>query len=177
MQHHRFFKPLGLLFFVAVATVLSGCANGAGNNIIPVNYEGQQSIVSSTSGLVGNGFDCPENNNIMGASTGDLSNYTACQNLSSESQVLLEGVGSYSSEVCVFAAMTSGNNIFPVYSSSGSLAVTCVSMSGAEAQLSFSGVSFNSLYVVDQSDENTMYTCLADNEPDECPEYAFGEFR
>jgi hypothetical protein len=177
MQHQRFLKPLGLLFFVAVASVLTGCANGPGSAITPYNYEGQQNIQSSTTGLVGNGFDCPESNNILGASTGSPSNYTACPNLGNEAQVLLEGVGSYSSQVCIFAAMTSGDEIFPVYSTSGSLAVTCVSMSGAEAELSFSSVSFNSLYVVDQSDEETMATCLTANEPDECPEYSYGEFR
>jgi hypothetical protein len=150
-------------------------------------------------GLSGSGsttdgnYSCPNTPNVLSnsdsSSYSNAGKYTVCTQSSNISMIKIHGTTMGSNGICVFPVqyvdsshvyfkpdLTTGlplSNCATISSSSSSSG----SSSGSGIELTFSGINFNAVFIVDDTNQGQMQTCLATANAGGCPLYSYGKFR
>jgi hypothetical protein len=185
--------------FGALVILTSACGNIVTNPVLGTSSSGLQAgattnVVSSnangTSGL-DLAEQCSEAPNVVstGMSESIYNEYHACDiSNGSTAGVKIFGEDQTTKTVCIFPANQNNGQatVFlmnPEAAIENAYAVQCVSVnSNSGTTMAFPNLTFNSVYVVDQADVQSMAECLSSGELSACAanngfSYSFGQFR
>lgn len=188
-------NPLGLSGLALVlgsAFITYSCAPAAPDQTAaPTDAYSSTSILGQTSlgGAAANPDEssCPDQANVspgFNFSFNGSGYFKVCKTLTSTTRLLIQAQSNRNSSVCVFPAVHSANGqIFMIpdgSTSSSSALARCVAVpTSGYATIDFpNGTSFDSIYVVDQTDEAAMLSWVASQRGSvSTPKYSYGSLR
>lgn len=150
------------------------------------------------SGLSGGGtttlgnYTCPNTANVLPNSDtsaySTAGKYTVCSQSSDISKIAVHGTTQGSNGICVFPIqyVDSSHVYFKPDLTTGLPYTSCATIgsssssssnSGTALEFAFSGMSYNAVFIVDDTDKYTMQMCLANASSGGCPVYSYGKFR
>ncbi len=178
-----------------IALLATSCGNYAGGGRgIQVSTSGvYYGATADLSGLSGQGsttegdYTCPNTANILpNSDSSNISNagkYTVCSQTKDVTKIKVHGNTLASSGICVFPVqyIDSSHVYFKPDLSTGLPLSNCATISSSNSsaglEFAFSGMNFNAVFIVDDTDNYTMQACLAAASSGGCPLYSYGKFR
>jgi hypothetical protein len=134
-------------------------------------------------------YTCPNTANVLSnsdsAAYSNAGKYTVCSQTSNIANIKIHGTTMGSNGICVFPVqfIDSSHVYFKPDLSTGLPMASCatISSSGTSSssgiELTFTGISFNAVFIVDDSSKDMMQMCLANANAGGCPLYSYGKFR
>ena len=179
-------KLLSLLL-AASAMTLGGCGNFSNSRrvIAPEStYNPQGTVNEYSAALSDTSYDCPLYPNVTPDYDYDFDgsgHYTICKSRETQETVQIQGRTSLSDTICVFPTqyVNEDNSFWKPDPYNGGPLSTCTTVNDTEGvYLTFAGITFNAVFVVDKSYRMQMATCLAAGNYNLCPKYySYGRFR
>jgi hypothetical protein len=185
-------KYLILTASLLVTLLGTGCANPPGRGRVLTSVSSGAEGISSNSGSNGGGsssgtitYDCPEQNNVhpdwdwMLDGTG---HFRVCTQRGSQAGLKVHGMTRWSTQICVIPALSIGQSLNIFMNSSG-VVHSCGFPDSNGYRPSFSGINYNSVFVVEQQFIQQMQYCLASANYGSCPSqngsayFSFGAIR
>lgn len=179
---------------ILLGLVLSGATSSCGNSgpeasvekVNPASYNGNTTsnsvtAAASSSSIPGQ-YECPTSNNVIpnyDVHFNGTDYFMVCPSVKAKSDILIHGTTYSSNTICVFPIQyNSYNNIYPFTDTTTGLpAVQCVQAATSGAFVSFPGLSYNAVMIVEQPSEAQLSSCLSADNFYACPFYSFGQFR
>jgi len=175
---HQTPKLLALLLVLAGT---SACCNSAGNPHVFIAPQSSLSGIYSPG--TGGSEPCRSTPNVLPKHDVTLDGrdrFIACPDSESAERFKLWGESSSGSiELCVFPALrNSAGQINILREDDGDLKMICGDVDPEQgASFTFTGTTYNAVFVVPSSARPQMASCLSANNPMGCPNYSFGRFR
>ncbi|MCM2322432.1 MAG: hypothetical protein NDJ90_04135 [Oligoflexia bacterium] len=171
---------------ITMAVLLSSCAP-IGRTYVPRAGESSFSRASAL-GVIdtesSGDFSCPGSPNVVPDydSENDGSGYfTVCASRTDNAKLFIRGQTARSNTICVFPAQVvdSRHTYWKPELGTGLPWNQCVSaIEDVEgALLTFAGINFNAVFIVEEMDRDQMQLCLGNGNYYGCPAYSFGRFR
>jgi hypothetical protein len=191
MSSTKFYPLFALLVCVLGA---SSCANNVGgggteNRPNVTSNDSYVNNISATNGSITNaGYNCPDTANVLPSSNSGTTftdRWTVCTNTQNTYDIEVQGTATQA-QVCIFpATVINSTSVYPFPDTSSTSSGTttglpwfqCVSPSSAGTYAVFAGISYNAVFIVEESNADAMQACLYTNSQTSCPPYSYGEFR
>jgi hypothetical protein len=164
-----------LLASLGISGVITGCgavSGGVGDDYYKVGNSSASAITASNPNgtTTIQGYSCPNSPNVtpmQNNTTGANNQFTVCTS-STPGQIFITGTTTTSNQICVFPVLSSNNIGTPVLNTQ----IQCPFATGNGVTLSYAGINFNAVAIVEAPFAVQMYNCLANG--GQCPNYAYG---
>jgi hypothetical protein len=164
---------------VAVLTFLAltafSCANGASTKFNSVTSSTETLAGGTTSPTIEGSYTCPLDPNVQAVDDPNLDGtdeYKVCKDISAPSQILIHGETEVANQVCVIPAESTSTGVVPFTN----LTIQCPMVTSGGIYISYPGITFNAVYIVEAQNSAQLVTCLQSGY--NCPStYSYGVFQ
>src|SRR5262249_30566162 len=125
---------------------------------------------------------CPQSANVIPDYDTNLNGtdlFTVCTSKQNNYDLLIHGTTESSPTICIYpATYADATHIYykPDVQTGGPL-VTCVAAQSGGDKVSFNGINYNYVFIVEQPYEDQMTTCLTTMSYEQCPHFSAGQIR
>ncbi|HAR43178.1 MAG TPA: hypothetical protein DCS07_11220 [Bdellovibrionales bacterium] len=173
-----------MISFAGTALLLGGCGNMSkpGKIIAPASTFSPGGIPGDLSAASSDEYVCPATPNVLADYDFEFNGsgtYTVCQSQNLEN-IEIHGKTAQSNTICVFPIQyVNEQNIYwkPELATGRPLSSCITVNSTAGVYATFPGITFNAVFIVENTDRWQMEQCLITGTYATCPHYSYGKFR
>lgn len=166
-----------VVLFTLLALTTFSCANGpsAQYNKLSSSSSSQTLAGGTTSPTIEGDYTCPLDPNVQAVNDPNLNGtdeFKVCKDASAPSQILIHGETQVANQVCVIPAYNSPTGVVAYTQET----IQCPMVSSGGIYVSYPGITFNAVYIVEAQNSAQLVTCLQTGY--NCPStYSYGVFQ